>query len=162
MSKVSIPKLLEYNSIAAAWIGKDPDNKNTKLAYAIEKFSKNYTKAIKPYTNLIKKASVDIEDAQTDFQKEEKGILIWDIIKDDKGSESRVRAYSKHDKKNLEKKLRSIKDELELAIESLFEESEKTPIEIEPYYIKNLPDLTERELEAFTDIIIEPVPEILK
>lgn len=151
----TLRKLLEYNTAAVRWLSKDKDNADTKLGYSISRMADRYTKAVRPYTDIIKKANEDMDDARQDFQKEENGKLVWDIVKDG-GKEVRERAYSKHDAKQLTKKLREIQEKMNADLESILNDEEKSTVEIEPRFATSVPlDLTDHEIEAFTGIVID-------
>lgn len=152
----TLRRLLEYNTAAVHWLSKDKDNADTKLGYSISRMADRYTKAVKPYTDIIKKGNEDIDDARQDFQKEENGKLVWDIVKDG-AKEVRERAYSKQDLKNLTKKIREIQQRVDMELESILEDETRNAVDIEPRFATSIPaDLTDRELEAFTGIVIDP------
>lgn len=157
---VTLRQLLEYNTASSIWLMKDKDNTNTKLGYTIGRIKDRYTKAILPYTNLIKKAEEDIEDLRQDHQKEENGKLVWDMVKDG-NKETRERAYSKSDAKQLTKKLREINDKLNTDLDALLNDETNNKVNIEPRYTTSIPDnLTDLEKEVFSGIVIDP--EMLK
>lgn len=156
MTKVTLRQLLEYNTAASRWMMKGKDNADTKLGYAIQRMADRYTKAIKAYTNIIKKADEDIEDLRQDFQKEEGGKLVWDMVKEG-NKEARERAYSKADAKTLTKKIREIQEKVNEDLESLLNDETKNTVEIEPRFATSIPvGLTDFEKEAFAGIVIDP------
>lgn len=154
--KITIRRLLEYNTTASIWLMKNKDNANTKLGYSISRMIDRYNKAIKPHTDIIQKANDDMEDVRQDHQKEEGGKLIWDIVKDN-GKEIRERAYSKEDAKKITKKVRDIQDQMEKDLEALLNDTEKGTVEIEPRFATSIPEgLTDFEKEVFSGIVIDP------
>lgn len=153
--QITFEKLIEYNNCAATWLEKDKANQNTKLSYAIDRFSKRYNKAMEPYNDIIAESNALINDARTDFASEDADKNLSKlIVKDERGNVTYTEyKYTKENKKLLDQKIRAINKETQKQIQEFLLKT----VEIEPYFCISFPDnLTEYEKEIFAGIIIDP------
>lgn len=128
MIKIKFEKVLEINSaINKKFL--DPTFENTKFGYACKKFiKKNLLKSFQEFDD--ENEVLKIEHALIDEKTKE-------ILRDEKGNYK----FSKEETlvlMNLRK--------------SLVEKWNDKEIEVEPYIVSDLPDLTEEEKELFKDI----------
>ena len=156
--KITYEKLITYGNYATNWLSKE-ENKNTKLAYAIERFGKKYPKYIKEYQEVLDERQAKINDAYTDFASEDKDKNIDRlIVKNDKGEVTYTEnKYTRENKKLCDNKIISINKEYN----NILSEFLSKEVEIETYYCSSIPsNLSFSETEAFTGIIIESVLKI--
>lgn len=154
MNKITFEHLIRYGVYASQWIEKE-ENKNTKQAYAIEKFGKTYQKYAKPHTEIKEDCQAEINDAYTEFASEDaNGNIDRLIVKDDKGIVTYTEnKYTRENKKLCDAKIRAITKKYTEKLEQFL----LTEVEIQPYYCPSVPsNLTNQEREAFEGIVLAP------
>lgn len=152
---ISFEKLLNYNNVSILWLDKNPNNKNTKLGYHIEKLSKPIKKLLQPLMDLNEEKDMAINDKNADnaLTNPTTGAFLYDIIKDKDGAEVQKFQYSPASRKKRDLEIRAIIKKYEEDLEKLL----ATEIEFDKqYFVNDIPlNLTIMEIDAFTDIVIE-------
>lgn len=131
--KISFAKLLEINTEIGSIV--TPEIAKTKFGYACSKIIKSYSDIFNEYQDEM--TTLNIQNALTDDKTKE-------ILTDDKGNYK----YSIEGK---------------LALNAQYKEKLKSwkakEFEITPFYVDELPELTDMQKELFTGIFIKPVQE---
>ena len=151
--KITYEKLLTYAKHATAYISR---GERTKLAYAIERFGRNYPKYISAYDEIIEERQAKINDVYTDFASEDSDNNIMRlIVKDEQGKVTYTEnKYTRENKKLCDEAIRKVNREYASILQDLIYKE----VEIEPHFTTSVPDnLTTQEMEAFMGIVIDPV-----
>lgn len=152
---ISLKQLMDYNNISINWINKNPNNRDTKFGYAIEKLRKEITKYLKLIAELHENKHIEINDINSDNALTDPTTkkFIYDIIKDKDGADVQHYCYTPETRKKRDNEIRQALKKYDHQLEVLLE----TQIECPCYYASEIPsNLTETEIEIFTGIIIDP------
>lgn len=153
--KTTYQKLVEFNNLARQWLAKAPENKDTKLGYAISKNLKKTDKLLKPVFELDEQVAIKIEDIRSDNAlTDDKGRFIYDVIKDKDGNEKQMYCYTPETRKKRDTEIREAITKHSAAVEKLLSEEVEFS---EPYFAAEVPLLTYEEKEAFIGIVINPL-----
>ncbi len=153
--KLSYEKLIQYQNLSVNWLGKNPDNIETKLGKIIKRLEKEILKLLKPVTELNEALEIKVEDARADHALTDTvtGKFIYDIVKDKEGNEQQRHAYTPALRKTRDAAIRVVQKKYEADLEILMAKE----IEFDKaQYTPEVPKLTSDELEAFTGIVISP------
>lgn len=149
--KITYQKIVEFNNSAREWLKKAPENRNTKLGYAIAKNLKQTDKLLKPVFELDENLTIEIQDINSDnaLTDPTTKAFIYDIIKGKEGEDVQRYKYTPETRKKRDNEIREAVKRHSATVEKLLEKE----VEFEPYFATEIPLLTFEEKEAFEIII---------